>query len=125
MDELDQETSFDRIIDARLASDDWNLLIARSLLKKKRKKRNIFIASGLAISLAAGAFISSMLMPVSQNVIAEGEELNNFIQAQVDGTWRKNSVSIVRIGKNDISLVGAQYDASLDEIIEETLSERF
>src|SRR5208337_3407164 len=98
MAKLDLETSFDRIIDDRLASDDWNLQIARSLIKRKRRKKNIFMVSGLAISLAAGAFISSMLMPVSRNVISEGEELNNFIQAQVDGTWRKNSAGTVRIG---------------------------
>ncbi len=124
MTEQDQETSFDGIIEARLASDDWNLQIARRLLRRKRRK-NIFIVSGLAIALVAGAFISSMIMPVSLNAVAEGEELNNFIQAQVDGTWRINSVSTVQVGKNEISFVGAQYDASLDEMIEETLSERF
>lgn len=125
MADMEQETRFDRIIDARLASDDWNLQIARSLVKRKRRKKNIFIISGLAILLTAGAFISNMHAPVSRNVVAEGEELDNFIQAQVDGTWRKNSAGTVRIGRNDISLVGAQYDASLDEMIEETLSERF
>jgi hypothetical protein len=122
---VDHETAFDAIIETRLRSDDWNLTTARSLLKRRRRKKYTITAAGLAASLAAAAFILSSLMPVSQSGIADGEELNNFIQAQVDGIWGKDSAGVMRIGNKEVLLVGAQYDASLEEMIEETLLERF
>ena len=122
---VDQEKAFDAIIETRLRSDDWNLTIARSLLKRRRRKKYTITAAGLAASLAAAAVILSSLMPVSKSGIADGEELNNFIQAQVDGTWGKDSAGVMRIGNKEVLLVGAQYDSSLEEMIEETLLERF
>jgi hypothetical protein len=122
---VDHETAFDAIIETRLRSDDWNLTTARCLLKRRRRKKYTLTAAGLAASLAAAAFILSSLMPVSQSGVADGEELNNFIQAQVDGTWGMDSAVVMRIGNKDVFLVGAQYDASLEEMIEESLLELF
>ena len=125
MNSVDHETEFDAIIETRLRSNDWNFAIAKSLLKRRRRKKYALTAAGLAASLAAASFFLFLPAPVSQSGLAEGEELNKFIQEQVDGTWRKNSAGVMRLGNKEVLLVGAQYDAGLEEMIDETMLERF
>ncbi len=122
---IDHESNFDKIIDARLRSDDWNMAIARSLIERKRRKKYKLLAVGLALTFGSAVLIMGRLVPQSPTLPSEGEELNNFIQAQVDGTWKRNAGGTLRIDNREIFIASSQYDTSLDEIIEEALSERF
>jgi len=108
-----RETAFNEQVEARMKSSDWDMQIARNVLKKRRKRNYALAAVGSVASLAIAASLVFAILPGMLGGSSEGARLNQFVNAQVEGTWQKV-----------FSESEAQYDASTDTLIDETLAQR-
>lgn len=111
---VNNEALFNAEIDERLKSDAWNREIARNVYGQRRKTRNRIGVIGSIGSLAAAALITLFLTTGIQEGSREGDELNAFVNAQVEGTWNRVFAD-TRVPESD---------DTLDAMIDDTLAER-
>lgn len=119
----DQERAFDRAIRSRLEDGAWDRGVARGVLKKRRR-RIILSAAASAASLAAAASLVFTLTTFTLSGPSEGAELNSFVNAQVQGTWRNVYSRSGGTQADETLLVDAEIDESLDAVISDALSRR-
>jgi hypothetical protein len=124
METMAHETAFDDKVKARLNSDEWDIQIARSVLRKHRRKRYAIAAIGSIASMAVAASLIFAILPGMQGGTPEGEALNRFVNAQVEGTWKKVFTGNALPDDSETVLIEAQYDTSMDAMIDETLAQR-
>jgi hypothetical protein len=118
------EKVFDTIIEARMHSDTWDNQIAHRVIGRRKKRQYAAVSTCVASSMAAAAIIIFAILPGFRNSAQEVEGLNNLINAQIAGT-RQDALAGVIINRNyDIQHVDAQYDESLDDLIDDTLVQR-
>lgn len=120
-----REKAFDEKVTARLNNPDWDLQIARNVLGKRRRKNLAFAAAGSAVSLAMAASLIFAVLPGMLGGASEGARLNQFVNAQVEGTWKKVFSESEIMDDSETVLAGYQYDSSTDDLIDETLAQRF
>jgi hypothetical protein len=118
------ETAFDEKVKAKLNSDEWDIQIARNVLRRRRRKRYTIAAFGSAISLAVAASLIFAILPGMQSGTLQGEALNGFVNAQVEGTWKKAFAGSALPEGSETELVDIQYDRSMDTMIDRTLAQR-
>lgn len=119
------ETVFNEKVKARLNSDEWDIQIARNVLRNHRRKRYTIAAFGSAVSLAVAASLIFAILPGMQGgTLQGGEALNRFVNAQIEGTWEKVFAESAPAEGNETVLVDTQYDRNMDTIIDETLAQR-
>ncbi len=117
------EEIMDREIEVRMRSEVWDRGVARGVFRRRRLKRYVAMASGAAASMAAAAVLFIAILPGIRGGYVEGEALNGFVNAQVEGTWK--SVFDAELQNGGESLVSdARYDDSLDVFIADTLELR-
>jgi hypothetical protein len=109
-----RERAFNEQVAVRLKSSDWDLQIARNVLTRRRRRMNyIFAAASSAASLAMAASLIFAVLPGMLDGASEGARLNQFVNAQVEGTWQKVFAESE-----------TQYDTGTDALIDETLAQR-
>jgi len=124
METVAHETAFDEKVEARLNSNEWDIQVARNVLRRRRRKRYTIAAVGSAASLAMAASLIFAILPGMQGGTIEGEELNRFVNAQVEGTWKKVFAGNALPDDSETVLIEARYDTSMDTMIDETLAQR-
>ena len=125
METMDHETAFDEKVKARLNNDEWNVQIAKNVLRSRRRKRYTIAAFGSAVSLAVAASLIFAILPGMQGgTLQGGEALNKFVNAQIEGTWEKVFTESAPAEGNEMVLVDTQDDRSMDTMIDETLAQR-
>jgi hypothetical protein len=122
---MDQETNFNNSIESRLASGEWDSLIARNVIRKRRRivARNSVIGSVASMALAASLVLA--ILPGITSGNRGGDELNRFVSAQVEGTWNSVFSGSPLPQNGEQALAGTQDDAGLDTLIDDTLAQRF
>jgi DNA-directed RNA polymerase specialized sigma24 family protein len=122
---VDHKTAFDEKVKTRLNSDEWDIRIARNVLRSRRRKRYTIAAFGSAVSLAVAASLIFAILPDMQGeTLQGGEALNRFVNAQVEGTWEKVFAESAPDEGNETVFVDIQSDKSMDTMIDETLAQR-
>jgi hypothetical protein len=119
-----RETAFNERVEARLDSSEWNMQIARNVLRRRRRRTYSIAAAGSAVSLAMAASLIFAILPGIRGGTSEGAELNQFVNAQVDGTWKKVFIEGTHPDDSETVLGEAQYDMNTDTLIDETLAQR-
>ncbi len=123
MEAMNHEKLFNERINARLKSGEWDLGVARDVFRRRRRKHYLFGVSGSIGSMAAAVLIALFLTAAPEGT-KYGEGLNSFVNAQVRGTYRQVFAD-KQVPVSDESVFGeTEYDASVDTMIDETLSER-
>lgn len=117
------EQFYDSRINARMKSAEWDLGMARNVLRRRRRKQYLLGASGSAGSVAAAVILALFLtaMPAGTRY---GEGLNSFVNAQVQGTWNQVFAGANAQVKTNSVFVEAEFDQSVDTMIDETLAQR-
>ncbi|OHD64341.1 MAG: hypothetical protein A2176_01770 [Spirochaetes bacterium RBG_13_51_14] len=123
MDTAAHERAFNKNIRDRLNSDEWSFQVARGVMRHRRKRFAVAAVGSTATAAAAASLVIALLYWF-QAGSTDGERLNRFVNAQVVGTWKKVFTDSSLPGENDTILVDAQYDESLDSMIEATLLQR-
>jgi hypothetical protein len=123
MEAINNEKLFSERINARLKSEEWDLGVARDVFRRRRRKRYILGASGSVGSMAAAVLVA-LFLTAAPHGSKYGEGLNSFVNAQVQGTYRQVFDDKQATGSDETVFVEAEYDASVDTMIDETLSER-
>ncbi|MBN2160989.1 MAG: hypothetical protein JW807_16480 [Spirochaetes bacterium] len=119
------DNKFNEAIEARLRSGEWDRSIAGRVLRRRRRKLYMRGAVGSAASMALAASLIFGIIPAFRGGTVEGEAMNRFVNAQVEGVWgRTAQVSGVQ-ESNDVLIVDARYDTSTDIMIEQALEGRF
>lgn len=117
------EKKFNEDIDSRLRSGEWDRTIACNVLRKRRRTLYARGAVGSAVSMALAASLIFGILPLFRNGTAEGEAMNSFVNAQVDGVWEHAAVNWDQ-EPDDAALVDARYDAGTDVMIDQALEGR-
>jgi hypothetical protein len=120
-----RETAFNEQVAARLKSADWDIQIAGNVLRRRRKRNYTFAAVGSAASLAMAASLIFAILPGMLGGTSDGARLNQFVNAQVEGTWKKVFTESALPDDSKTVLVEYQDDTDTDELIDETLAQRF
>jgi hypothetical protein len=74
--------------------------------------------------LAVAASLIFAILPGMQSGTLQGEALNGFVNAQVEGTWKKAFAGSALPEGSETELVDIQYDRSMDTMIDRTLAQR-
>ncbi len=120
---MNHEKLFNDRINARLNSDEWDLGVARDVFHRRRRKHYIFGVSGSLGSMAAAVLVV-LFLTAAPEATKYGEGLNSLVNAQVQGTWNQVFAGIQAAESDTAVFVEAEYDESVDAMIDETLSER-
>ncbi len=123
MEPANNEQFFNDRIDARLKSAEWDLGVARHVFRRRRKKQYIFGVSGSLGSMAAAVLVALFLTAAPEST-RYGEEMNRLVNAQVDGTWKQVFAGRTAANSNTAVFTEAQFDDSIDTMIDETLEQR-
>ena len=115
------EALMEREIEKRMVSDLWDRGVARSVVRRYRRKR-FAAASGALASMAAAAMLVAALLPGLRDGGREGEALYGIVTAQVDGTW--NRVFDGDAAGPTAFSPGEPFDNGLESLIGEALSSR-
>jgi hypothetical protein len=124
MKQMDRDTNFNNSIESRLSSGEWDSLIARNVIRKRRRivARNSVIGSLATLAVAASLVLA--ILPGITNGTRGGDELNQFVSAQVEGTWNSVFSGSPLPQGSEQALAGTQDDAGLDALIDDTLEQR-
>ena len=117
------ETEFNEKVKARLDSDEWDVQVARNVLRRRQRRYTIAVV-GSAVSLAVAASLIFAILPGMQGGTLQGEELNRFVNAQVEGTWGKVFAESALAEGSEMVFVDIQSDKSMDKMIDDTLAQR-
>lgn len=118
------EKKFNEAIESRLRSGEWNRTIAGNVLRRRRRALYLRGAVGSAASMALAASLVFGIIPAFQYGTVEGEAMNRFVNAQVDGVW-DHAVAATGDNQGDEAvIVEARYDNSTDIMIDQTLEGR-
>jgi hypothetical protein len=123
MEPVNNEKLFDDRINARLKSETWDLGVARNVFRRRRRKHYLFGISGSVGSMAAAVLLALFLTAAPEGT-QYGEGMNRFVNAQVQGTWNQVFAGSQAQDSREAVFGEAEYDASVDTMIDETLSER-
>ncbi len=119
-----RETAFNKKVEDRLRSSEWNMQIARNVLQRRSRRKYIIAAAGSAASLAMAASLIFAILPGFRGETTEGAELNQFVNAQIEGTWKKVFSGNGIPDDNETILGQSQDYTSTDTLIDETLAQR-
>jgi hypothetical protein len=117
------EKFFNDRIDARLRSDEWDLGVARKIIRRRRKKQYLIGASGSLGSMAAAVLVA-FFITAAPEATRYGEGVNTLVNAQVQGTYSQVFPERASAESSAAVFAEAQFDDSTDTMIEETLEQR-
>ncbi|HNW27929.1 MAG TPA: hypothetical protein PKN50_05605 [Spirochaetota bacterium] len=123
METINHDMLFDDRINARLRSDEWDLGVARNVIRRRRKKQYLIGASGSLGSMAAAVLVAFFLTAAPE-ATRYGEGVNALVNAQVQGTYDQVFAGRASAESGTAVFAEAQFDDGIDTMIDETLAER-
>jgi hypothetical protein len=106
----------------RLSDDNWDLYIARKVLKKHNKKQIIYsssVGAGIIVILSSLFFIET-----SNTYKNEGEILSRIINHQTSGLYSSVFQEDLQTTENNLINNESQFDTGLEGAIEIYLDQR-
>lgn len=102
-----------KALSQRLNNDQWDSLISKNVLKKRRLKNRTIISSTAAVAASLVVAFVFTLNPFDENKTVDQNTLNSFISKQIEGVYKE----AVTVNANTKSM-------DIDSLIDDTITER-